>query len=181
MPCFMRAVAQVRAKRKQQKEDEQSRVGSYDVCNSERSPKMTPPPPPRNPRNVDLPSGRCMLASARMKGEWPDGNPIGRGFASPYLQYEYARAISKRRKLCEGRPGGGWLVHGKEKVLVAPDDFVSFKISGRPGRVLIVRVLNSRACLHSRSSEHMLQPYGRPSRDSRLPGMFMRFLPAAPL
>lgn len=83
-------------------------------------------------------SGRRQLESAIKKRRWPDGKPLGRGHAAPYLQPKYAAAIAARCKTLEGRPGGGW-VAGKRGRMVAIDDYVRFKVVGYP-EGLCVRV-----------------------------------------
>ena len=74
------------------------------------------------------------MESAIRKGFWPAGRPVGRGHATPYLQPKYAA----RRKTVEGRPGGGW-VRAAGGRLLAPDDYIRFKVVGYP-EGLCVRV-----------------------------------------
>ena len=107
------------------------------------TPDARTPPQPQAPKwpnggnSGSFPSGRRALAKGRLSGKWPDGRPIGRGFASAYLQMQYARAMAQRRKTVEGRPGGGWVERNGS--LIAPDDYISFKIPAHHGRSLIVR------------------------------------------
>ena len=74
-------------------------------------------------------SGRHQLEAAIKKRRWPDGRPVGRGHAAPYLQPKFAAAIAERRKTFEGRPGGGWVQPAGGRAL-APDDYVRFKVVG---------------------------------------------------
>ena len=74
-------------------------------------------------------SGKPQLAAVIAKKRWPDGRPVGRGHASPYLQPQYAAAIADGRKKVEGRPGGGWVQPGGGRAL-APDDYIRFKVVG---------------------------------------------------
>ena len=74
-------------------------------------------------------SGRHQLEAAIKKLRWPDGRPVGRGHAAPYLQPQFAAAIAHGRKTIEGRPGGGW-VHPAGGRALAPDDYVRFKVVG---------------------------------------------------
>ena len=90
--------------------------------------EMESPLPPQHAlaqSRDDLPSGRRALNRAKVKREWPDGLPLGRGFASAYLQQPYARAIAKRVKLVEGRPGGGWVE--RDGKLIEANDYINFK------------------------------------------------------
>ena len=84
-------------------------------------------------------SGRHQLEAAIKKRRWPDGRPVGRGHAAPYLQPKFAAAIAERRKTFEGRPGGGWVQPAGGRAL-APDDYVRFKVVGHSDVV--------RACMH---------------------------------
>ena len=76
--------------------------------------------------------GRRELLTAKAWCRWPDGTPFGHGHPSPCLQMEFACAILDRRKLWEGRPGGGWVEH------VTVDDWVNFQVAG--GKRLVCRV-----------------------------------------
>jgi hypothetical protein len=69
------------------------------------------------------------LHEAKEKGQWSDGAPIGRGHGQPYLECKYAKAIRRRKKRVEGRPGGGWVESSGR--LIAPNDYINFKISGQ--------------------------------------------------
>ena len=124
------------------------RVASRSPCSSSprsRSPRSRSPgsdsshlatPAPRcTSLDSNWPSGRAQLRSACSKTRWPDGARVGRGFPQPYLQAQYAVAVANGRKTVEGRPGGGWLAQGKG---IKPDDYIRFKIPGRPGCALVV-------------------------------------------
>ena len=74
----------------------------------------------------DWPSGRVELRAARAQGKWPDGKPVGRGFPQPYLQAQYANAVTDGLKTVEGRPGGGW-VSGVAGRGIKADDYIHFK------------------------------------------------------
>ena len=86
-------------------------------------------------------SGRNQLARAIASGQWPDGKPLGRGHSAPYLQPAYAAAIAARRKTYEGRPGGGWVQSASGRML-APDDYIRFKVVGNPYGLCCVRVMS---------------------------------------
>ena len=104
---------------------------------------------------ISLASGRRVLRDARLAKHWPDGQKIGRGFGMPYLQLKYAKAVAKKQKTVEGRPGGGWLANG-----IAPNDYINFKIPGHQQLALVVRNAITRHTFQV-SSELMLQPTGR--------------------
>ena len=89
-------------------------------------------------------SGELALTRAKKKGHWPDGEPVGRGHASPYLHGKYAAMIANGLKTHEGRPGGGWLDFKRRRI--ARNDYIRFKISGTGRRgILCVRVLGVKA------------------------------------
>ena len=94
------------------------------------SPAASGPPDPTRRVTVTFASGRQQLANAKAKRRWPDGKPLGQGHAAPYLQPVFAAAIATGRKLYEGRPGGGWVRPANSGRLLAPDDYVRFKVSG---------------------------------------------------
>ena len=93
---------------------------------------------PRSEVAIAFASGRQQLAHAIAKRRWPDGKPLGRGHSAPYLQPQFAAAIACGRKTFEGRPGGGWVRAANGRVL-APDDYIRFKIVGH-SEGLCVRV-----------------------------------------
>ena len=72
-------------------------------------------------------------------GLWPDGSKIGRGYPNPYLRAGYALDIAKGLKTSEGRPGGVFLE--QKGTLIAPDDYIHFKISGHRERALVVSAI----------------------------------------
>ena len=86
----------------------------------------------------DWASGETELQAARLAGKWPDGQKIGRGHGSPYLQPSYAHAIQELSKTVEGRPGIGWAVK------VTAGDWITFKITGSKGKKLVCRALRVR-------------------------------------
>ena len=89
-------------------------------------------------RTRDYTTGKIKLDAARKVGCWPDGEPLGRGHAAPYLERQYADAILKRKKTHEGRPAGGWVdLRGRR---VKRGDYIRFKVAGTP-HGLCVRVL----------------------------------------
>ena len=101
-----------------------------------RAPTATPHGAGDDPRAevaVAFASGRQQLARAIAKKLWPDGKPLGRGHAAPYLQPLFAAAIAHGRKTMEGRPGGGWIQPGSGRVL-APDDYMVGAPRGREHR-----------------------------------------------
>ena len=89
------------------------------------------------------------MAALKLGGRWSDGQVMGRGFPQPCLQLQYAMAIVQKRKIFEGRPGGGWIAG------VEANDYVNFQVNG--GRRLIVRV---KAVHHFQSFLHMLCALG---------------------
>ena len=138
-PCQRRQVAMVKSVKqvmddlKQQSADERQAL-------IDRTPVE---PQPEGAFQRDFQSGRRQLAKGQLSGKWPDGRRIGRGFASPYLQYKYAQAMAERRKTVEGRPGGGWLERGG--TLIQPDDYINFKI---PGKWIIKSTLRIGSWIH---------------------------------
>ena len=105
-------------------------------------------------KSVAIPSGEHEMAKAINRGMWQDGEPVGYGHSSPYLQPEYAAAIADRRKTHEGRPGGGWIDRYGRRV--ARNDYIKFKVTGT-GRNLCVRVLHVQAF---KSFEDMVKTVG---------------------
>ena len=87
--------------------------------------------PSRSP-SPGWPSGEQALRQALRTSVWADGQPVGRGHASPYIQAAYALAIARGAKTVEGRPGGGWVKD------VAVNDYIKFKIPKQPRHSLAV-------------------------------------------
>ena len=107
--------------------------------------------PKRHMPKAEWRTGSTALKEARQRKSWPDGAPIGRGFAAPYLQSQYAAQIGAKQKTVEGRPGGGWLVG------ITTNDWINFKVTKHAGHGLAVRVRRVR---HYKSFERMIIDVG---------------------
>ena len=97
-------------------------------------------------------SGCAQRDSALAKGHWPDGSTVGRGHGMPYLQPCWGIAMQSGTKTVEGRPHEGVSILQPNSMRiqsriselsivldrvclqwvtrVAPNDYITFKISG---------------------------------------------------
>ena len=79
-------------------------------------------------------SGVQMMQRIKRAEAWPDGERLGSGHGSPWLQPKYADQIESLQKTIEGRPRDGWAAD------VKVNDWINFGVSKSGGRRLVCRV-----------------------------------------
>lgn len=72
-------------------------------------------------------SGEGLLKICKERGYWPDGEPVGRGYPSLYLEPEHAVSIGVGDKDAEGRVGGGRLDPPPSR-----NDYINFGVRSKP-------------------------------------------------
>ena len=121
-----------------QKAEAEAAAAAAKILRRVKVPRL-PSPPVRLAR----PTGEEELARAKGKadarspnGYWGNGEPVGKAYASPVLQSQYADDVASGAKTCEGRPGGCPWFQGR---LPKRNDYINFQ-APNPSTRLIVRV-----------------------------------------